>query len=88
MKKVLIDLWINPEGVKKLKSNSSFEVECTDFTEEVKRPLPVEMIRDANILFCAFPPTNFSEMKKVEFIQICSAGYSQLYGLDLVKKKV
>ncbi|MHB0947070.1 MAG: NAD(P)-dependent oxidoreductase [Sedimentisphaerales bacterium] len=88
MKKILIDLWTTPESLKKLKSNSEFEVQCTDFAKEAKRPLPVELIRDANILFCAFPPDNFAEMKKIELIQVCSAGYTQLYGLDLVKKKV
>jgi phosphoglycerate dehydrogenase-like enzyme len=88
MKKILIDLWIDPEGVKKLKSNPAFDVKCTDFTKEIKRPLPVDMIQDVNILFCAFPPTNFSDMKKLELIQVCSAGYTQLYDLDLVRKKV
>jgi len=88
MKKVVIDLWSNPQVLKKLKSNPELQIECTDFTQESKRPLPVDMIKDANILLCAFPPDNFAEMKKIELIQVCSAGYTQLYGLDLVNKKV
>ncbi len=88
MKKIVLDLWVDPAGLEKLQANPNFQVHRTDFVEETERPLSKELIGDANILLCAFPPTNFSEMKSIEFIQVCSAGYSQLYGLDLVNKGV
>jgi len=79
---------IEPESLKKLEANPELEVVCVDYIGEVKRPQPKELIESANIMFCVFPPNNFDEMKQIELIQICSAGYSQLYGLGLVEKKV
>ena len=79
---------IDPAGLKKLQNNPKLEVVCTDYIGEVKRPQPKELIEDANIMLCVFPPENFNDMKQIELIQICSAGYSQLYGLGLVEKNV
>lgn len=52
------------------------------------RPLPSELIQDIHILFCNFPPSNFADMHSLEFIQLASAGYSQLFGLPLVEHGV
>lgn len=88
MKKIFIDMPIVPEGMEKLEANPQLEVVCADYIGEVVRPHPKELIEDANIMYCVFPPENFNDMKQIELIQICSAGYTQLYGLDLVEKNV
>ena len=49
---------------------------------------PVEIVRDTQILFCMFPPTNIDEMPKLELIQLCSAGYSQLFDLSLAERGI
>src|SRR5207245_388098 len=56
--------------------------------EERLRPLPVHLIRDADVLMCTFPPENFDEMRRVRWIQITSAGYSQLFGLGLAERGI
>ena len=58
--------------------------------DEVNEPLtrPVEIVQNTQILFCTFPPANIDEMPNLELIQICSAGYSQLFGLKLVDRGI
>lgn len=50
--------------------------------------LPVELIRDADILVCRTPPKNHAEMRSLKLIQLSSVGYSQLYGHHLVQRGI
>ncbi|MBN2455709.1 MAG: D-2-hydroxyacid dehydrogenase [Sedimentisphaerales bacterium] len=88
MKNVLVDMKIHDQGLGKLQAISGVNVTLVPEPAEIKRPLPAELIEDKHILFCSTPAENFSDMKSIEFIQIASAGYSQLFGLSLVEKKV
>ena len=88
MKTVFVDMPIEPAGLEKLETNPVLEVRCVDYIGEVTRPQPRELIEDANIMLCVFPPENFGDMKQLELIQICSAGYTQLMGLGLVEKQI
>lgn len=88
MKTVFIDMPVEPAGLRRLEANPDLKLRCVDYVGEVTRRQPAELIEDANILFCVFPPENFEDMKQLELIQICSAGYTQLVGLGLVEKKI
>ena len=46
------------------------------------------MLAKAEVLFCTFPPENFFEMKRLRWIQITSAGYNQLFRLQLDEKGI
>lgn len=88
MKNILVDMPAKAEAISHLQSLPDVSIRLVDAEEEKSRPLPADIIRDVHILFCTYPPLNFSDMKSVEFIQINTAGYSQLYGLGLVEKGV
>lgn len=45
--------------------------------------LPATAIRDRTILLADFPPANLGEMRRLRWIQLGSAGYTQLAGLPL-----
>jgi hypothetical protein len=47
--------------------------------EEKARPLDPARLEKADVLFCTYPPTNFSDMRAVKWGQIASTGYKQLY---------
>ena len=87
MKNILIDVKINYEKLNCLKSLSGTNVQVIDFSEET-RYIAKEIIKDKHILFCSLPPSNFEDMKVLEFIQIASAGYTQLFNLGLVEKGI
>ena len=87
MKKILIDIKVNTESLARLQQIPDACVTTVEPSEDF-RLLPKEIIHDQNILFCTCPPTNFSDMKNVELIQIASASYTQLFDLGLVERNV
>jgi phosphoglycerate dehydrogenase-like enzyme len=78
---------IHASQIEKLKAVKGVNVTtiapCDDF-----RRIDPAIIADKHILFCSCPPTNLDDMKSLEFIQIASAGYSQLFDLSLVERGI
>lgn len=85
--KIICDVEVQPSVLEKIRQ-SGHEVDCITPPEERSRPLDAERIRDADVLFCSLPPTNFADMRAVKWIQLTSTGYSQLFGLDLPAKGI
>lgn len=91
MKNILIDVKVHREKLEYLKQLSAkgynINIEVIDYSEE-SRHIPREVLKDKHILFCSFPCTNFEDMQTLEFIQIASAGYTQLFNLGLTEKGI
>lgn len=85
MKRILVDMPLVPEAVRQLEARSDVELRFVEPAFEL-RELLVEQIRDINYLFCTFAPSNVAEMKELEWIQISSVGFSQLYNLGLAER--
>lgn len=85
---ILIDMPVHEPSLNKLREISGINIQLIDRPEERSRPLPTELINNAELLFCTFPPENHKEMKNLKFIQISSAGYKQLIGQDFSKRGV
>jgi phosphoglycerate dehydrogenase-like enzyme len=81
--KILVDVPSYSAGIQALRAEKNIELDCIELPEEVSRDLDPARIRDVNVLFCARPPANLMEMRALQWIQIASSGYSQLFGLDL-----
>jgi phosphoglycerate dehydrogenase-like enzyme len=76
--KILIDVPLPKGGIEVLKDD---DVRILPFAETV-RPISKETAEDREILFCLFPPENNVDMHSLSFVQLASAGYNQLLGLD------
>lgn len=76
---VLIDVPVEPEVLARLQASGRHTFDPVVPPAEVERALPAERVRDAEVLFCTFPPTNLEEMPALRWIQIASTGYSQLF---------
>lgn len=63
-----------------LKGLSSIQAQLVDNPEERSRLLPVQQIRDCEILFCTVPPENYQVMSGLKMIQIASSGFNQVVG--------
>jgi phosphoglycerate dehydrogenase-like enzyme len=87
MNHILVDVPVEPAGLKRLEAVPGVAVHVTEAREEV-RPLPAELVRDVNVLFCTYPPANLAEAQALEWVQISSVGYSQLVDLGLAKRDV
>lgn len=84
MKHILVDVEIHEPGLQKLRALPHVSVETVEPALE-PRALPTDLIAGKHILFCTFPPTNVAAMQALEWIQIGSVGYEQLYRLGLVE---
>ncbi|WP_421828523.1 D-2-hydroxyacid dehydrogenase [Larkinella sp.] len=88
MLKVLIDMPVYEPVLRSLQHLPDVSVAVVEQPEEKARPLPIDQIQDCDVLFCTFLPENHEEMKRLKLVQISSAGYSQLFGKNLVERGV
>ncbi|UCH26359.1 MAG: D-2-hydroxyacid dehydrogenase, partial [Trueperaceae bacterium] len=92
MTRILIDVAPHDAGLARLRSVAGLELVFTPpeagSGEDASRPLPASLLAGTEILFCVYPPTNFSDLTGLKWIQIASAGYNQLYGLPLAAKGI
>jgi phosphoglycerate dehydrogenase-like enzyme len=52
------------------------------------RELPPDLVSASEFFFCTFPPSNFDLMQNLRWIQVASAGSSQLFELGLVERGI
>lgn len=88
-KKILIDNPVHTASLERLRATGKVEIALVD-TPHTSEPGQVseELIENAEVLYCTFPPTNLDAMTALKWIQISSVGYSQLYGLNLPQRGV
>ena len=87
MLNILIDMEQDTAGLKKLEALPNVHIDCIT-PSSLRRELPADLIHKAHILLCMLPPTNIDLMDNLKLIQINSAGYSQLFNLGLVEKRI
>jgi phosphoglycerate dehydrogenase-like enzyme len=85
---VLIDIPVHQPSLDRLRALDGVSVRLVEEPEERRRPLPRELIRDVGILMCSLPPENLDQMERLRWIQLTSAGYSQLFGLGLGERGI
>jgi phosphoglycerate dehydrogenase-like enzyme len=83
MPQILVDAQIEPAHIDELHRSTGLTVALAPGEHETRRPLPIEMIRDVRALLCTFLPDNHAEMKSLQFVQLCSAGFAQVENLGL-----
>ena len=88
MRRVLIDVPVHHGSLEQLRGLGGLEIDLVDPPEERRRPQAPERLRDVDILFCALPPENFDDLRNLRWVQVCSAGYTQLLGLDLAARGI
>lgn len=89
MPNILVDIHVCPPALARLRALPGADVHVIPVPEEEEsRHLPMELIRDIEILACTIPPKNIHNMGKLRWLQITSAGYSQLSGLKLVERGI
>lgn len=90
---LMIRMQRDARAIEALKSIDGLTVDVLDFDEGgglYAEDAAIDPARaaDADILFCELPFANMDAFTNLKFIQISSAGYAQLYGLDLPQKNI
>jgi phosphoglycerate dehydrogenase-like enzyme len=81
--KLLVDVPMEPAVLAALQQSGRFTIDCITPPAEAKRSLDPARLRDADVLFCTFPPENFADLRALKWIQLASTSYTQLFGLEL-----
>jgi phosphoglycerate dehydrogenase-like enzyme len=87
MTDILIDFETLPPALEKLRDMDGVRVENIAPCEK-PRFIEPQVLKDKEILFCMFPPSNVGDMNALRMIQIGSAGYTQLFNLGLAQRHI
>jgi phosphoglycerate dehydrogenase-like enzyme len=91
MTNVMIDVRADESELKRLRARGDLRLTVTAVAaddEEPARDHDPAMLAQQDVLFCSQLPTNHSEMTRLRLLQISSAGYGQLLGLNLPSRGV
>jgi phosphoglycerate dehydrogenase-like enzyme len=88
MPQILVDGEIELAHIEELHRATGLTVALGPGEHETRRALSAEMIREARALLCTYLPDNHAEMKSLEFVQLCSAGFAQVENLGLAARGV
>ena len=86
--KILIDVAVEPAALAALQQSGRHSIDCITPPGEAVRPVDPARVREAEVLFCTFPPANFADMKGLRWVQVASTGYTQLFGLELTARGI
>lgn len=81
--KLLVDIPADPGKLAALQTGTGCVIDYMEAPQEVARQIDAERLRGVDVLACTFPPTNFSDLDTLRWVQIASVGYTQLFGLGL-----
>src|SRR5436190_5173800 len=90
--RILIDVPVHEQSLQELQSMDGIQVDVLP-PQEISPQTPAadvapDTLSATDVLFCNVPPGNFAAMRRLRWIQIASAGYSQLFGLNLVDRGI
>src|SRR5258706_9056597 len=79
---ILIDLVIAPESVERLRRLPGATVHVLD-RSSAPQPRPPELLGQADVLLCKYPPLNFDDLTSLKLWQLATVGYDHLAHLKL-----
>jgi phosphoglycerate dehydrogenase-like enzyme len=85
---VLILLEAAPQMLERVRAAGAGEVRVGPHLHEAGLRTDKELLRGAECLLCEFPPANLDGCDRLKWIQLSSAGYSQIFGLSLAERGV
>lgn len=90
MTHVLVEARLHPDKLRQLQALPGVRVTTAAPTNlQSKRSVVApDVVGDVDIFVGTLPPQNHAEMTALKFFQVATVGYSQLYGLDLVRRGV
>lgn len=82
-KTVYIAAYPNKQAIAALRANPQLEVILAETPAQPQYSIPKDIAPKVQVLFCELPPQNLDAMTALEYVQITSTGYTQLFGKTL-----
>lgn len=80
---------INPQGLERLRNVKGIYITTVDYDPDGDDwELPVDTVGKIEVLFSGKAPSNLDAAKSLKLLQISSAGYNHLLGLDLPERGI
>lgn len=86
-RRIIVAIPVREKPLARLRALPGTEVVVVDPLDE-PHALPSEVLRGAGALACSLPPSNWADAADVRWVQVASAGYSQLLPLKLHERGV
>jgi phosphoglycerate dehydrogenase-like enzyme len=64
------------------------EIRVGPWVDEEGQKIAPELMNGADILFCEIPPANFDEFDQLKWVQLTSAGYTQVLDLPILDRGI
>jgi phosphoglycerate dehydrogenase-like enzyme len=87
MKQILIDVHLDENALRVLRALPGVGVQVVPLHRS-RDAWPPDLIHGCHFLLCKFPPTNFDDLKALEFMQLSTVGYEHLRDLGLGDRTV
>ncbi|MBL9199649.1 MAG: D-2-hydroxyacid dehydrogenase [Opitutaceae bacterium] len=85
---LLIDVPLDAAGLARMRDAGAHTIDVIEPPAETKREIETARLARAEVLFCTFPPTNLADARALRWVQVASAGYTQLVGLGLAERGI
>ncbi|MEX0724875.1 MAG: D-2-hydroxyacid dehydrogenase [Planctomycetaceae bacterium] len=85
---VLILLDSQPQFIEQVRAAGADEILLGPSTEAAGIAVDPKLLNAAECLLCELLPSNFAECKNLKWMQLTSAGYSQIFGHSLVERGI
>lgn len=66
----------------------SAEVRIAPFISDVGQNIPPELMKGVDVLYCEMPGDNFADFDGLRWVQLTSAGYSQILDLPILERDI
>ena len=64
------------------------EIRTGPWIDDEGQNMPTELMTGAHVLLCEIPPANFDDFDQLQWIQLTSAGYSQVLDLPILARNI
>jgi len=85
---VLILLEANPQMLEQVRAAGAGNVRIGPHLDRTGQQVDKELLRGAECMLCELLPSNLDDADRLKWIQLTSAGYSQIFGLPLVERAI
>ena len=87
--KILISLHTDEKATARLRALCpDGEVRVGPWLNEPGKTMPPELMKGVEVLLCELPPANFNDFDALKWIQLESAGYSQVLNLPILQRGI
>ena len=64
------------------------EIRLGDWINDTGQTLPPSIMKGVDVLICEIPPENFDDFDQLKWVQLTSAGYSQIFDLPILERGI